>query len=73
MAERPGYANRLRDVVLDELEAGMPVELGEIAPRAGDEIIQTDDGVAFREQAVAQVRTDETGGPRNEMQHLVTF
>ena len=49
------------DVVLDELEARILPQMGDIFPRAGDEIIQADHFVALGQKAVREVGTDETG------------
>ena len=38
-----------------------------IAPRSGDEIVETDHLMAIGQQTVAQMRADESGGPGNEM------
>ncbi len=69
--EAAGDVERSRDVAFDEAEVRVLLEMRQIAARAGDQIVQADDAVAFRQQAVAQMRTDETGGPRNQMFHLL--
>ncbi len=46
----------LADIVLDEAEAGLVGEMGEIGMVAGREVVEADDGVAFGEQRVTKMR-----------------
>ena len=71
MIETPGKFQRLRHVMLNEAEPRVGRQMRQIAPRAGDQIIQAQHAVAVRQQAFAQVGTDEAGGPRNQMFHAL--
>ena len=62
----PFDGERLGDVLLDEAEAGWPSQMSEIGARAGQEIIQRDHRVAFRQKTVAHMRPDEPGGAGND-------
>src|SRR5262249_51436756 len=48
-----------RHVALDELEAPLTVEMGDVLAPAGDEVVEADDLVASAEQRVREVRSDE--------------
>ena len=57
------------DVRLDELEPVVGAGLGEVLGAAPAQIVEPDDGVAVREQAIHQRRTDEAGRPRDQYLH----
>ena len=46
---------RIDDVVLDQLEPRLPLQMGEVAARASDEIVEAQNPRAFGDQPVAQV------------------
>jgi hypothetical protein len=52
---------RIRDVVPHHLETRVFAKMSDIAPAAGEEVVDTDDFVPFPQQALAQVRTQKTG------------
>ena len=53
--------DRERHVVADELEALVIEQMLDIAPGAGEEIVEADDFRALRQQALAQMRAEKTG------------
>ena len=54
------------DVVADELEAPMPQEVAYVVLAAREEVVEAQDVVTFRDQAVAQMGAEKTGPPRDE-------
>ena len=63
----------LDDVGLDELEVVVALGRCEVlaAPRA--EVVDPDDRVTVRQQAIYQRRSDETGRPRDQCAHRLTI
>ena len=57
---------RLDHVMLDQLEAGVAVEMAEVLAAAGEEIVDADDARALGNQAVAQMRADKARPAGNE-------
>ncbi len=57
---------RHRHVVAQQLEARVRHQMQNVLLGAGEEIIQTDDLVAFVQQALAQMRTEETAATRDQ-------
>ncbi len=53
--------NEVRDVVLDEREILVAGEMLDVLEVAGDEIIDRDDAMTFRQQPVGQMRPEKTG------------
>ena len=49
------------DVVLDEVEAPVAEQVGDVARMAGRQVVERDDVVAIGQQPVRQVRADEAG------------
>jgi hypothetical protein len=49
------------DVQLLKGEAGLGLEVGDVAQVAGREIVYTDDGVALAKEAVGKVRAEKPG------------
>jgi hypothetical protein len=64
---------RIGDVVSDERESGIVAELVEVRERAGDEIIDADNFVAFFEKSFAKVGTNETTATGNQSTHQDSF
>ena len=54
--------NELGHVLLDELEAGIPAQVGNVIHPARDEIVDADHAVPARQQQIHQVRAQETRG-----------
>ena len=57
------YVQRKRDVVAQQLEAGMLRQLGDVALGPGVEIVHAQDVAALGRQPLAQVRAEKTGAP----------
>jgi hypothetical protein len=55
-----------RGVVPQHFEAGMRQQMRDIGLRAGKKIIDAQDVLALRDQAVAQMRTKKTGASGDE-------
>ena len=51
----------LGDVVLDELEALVAGEVADVARVAGEQVVERDDRVPVGQQAVGEMRADESG------------
>ena len=49
----------------EELEIGVVFKVGNVLLRAGEQIVDTEDFVAVRKKAVAQVRAEEAGPARH--------
>ena len=56
------HRERLGHIVLDEAETGDSRQVRDVAKRSGEKIVDADDRVVLREQAVTQMRADESGG-----------
>src|SRR5450755_1694784 len=52
---------RKGDVVPHQLEAGMPDEMRDVVLVAGEEVVDAENVVAIRQQAFAEMRTQEAG------------
>ena len=52
--------------MLDQLEAGVAVEMAEVVAAAREEIVDADDARALGNQAVAQMRADKARPAGNE-------
>ena len=57
--------NGLHQIMTDEFEIGPPEEVAHVLFSPGEEIVQAQDVVAFRDQAVTEVGTEETGTAGN--------
>ena len=57
---------RERDIVAHQLEARMGQQMLDVVLAAGEEVVDADDVVAFRNQAIAKVRTEEPGAAGDE-------
>ena len=60
---------RYRDVVLDKGKTRIVREVLEVSPVPGNEVVHTHDPVAVREEAVHQVRPEETRRTGDENSH----
>lgn len=49
----------LDDVLLDEVEAGLVLEVAEIVEGAGAEVVDADDGVVIGQQGIGEVGAEE--------------
>ena len=58
------------DVVADEGEVFVAAEVGDVFGFAGDEVIHADDLVAFFEEEIAEVGTEESGSAGDEYTHV---
>ena len=68
----PVDRHELGDVVLDELELGLPDVL-DVLERPRVEVVDADDPVAELQQVLAKMRAQEAGAPRhNANRHLET-
>jgi hypothetical protein len=63
---RAAEGERLADVMLDEREARMIQKRLDVLEIAGVEIVDADHAMPLLDQAIAQVRSDETGAPGNQ-------
>src|SRR5689334_16072176 len=61
-----GDRERLCYVLFEKLEPRVPGEVLQIRTIAGQQTVERDDGVAVREQTIAQMRSDEARGPGND-------
>src|SRR5258707_15334846 len=55
-----GQKNEIGNVVLDEMEILVAGEMADVGRVAGDEIVDRNDAMTFRQQAIRQVRSQET-------------
>ena len=55
----------VRYVILDELEPGIPGEMGDVGRGPRDEIVDAGDGVAFGDQTITQMRAEESRPTRD--------
>jgi hypothetical protein len=53
--DRPRDRKRLADILLDELETGVYLEMLDVLDVSGDQIIERNDFMPFRNKPVAQV------------------
>jgi len=67
--ERAANVDRRGHIVFDELKGPVLIEMREVALRSGDEIVQGEDRVTFRQQTVTEMRADESSGSGDEMAH----
>ncbi len=67
--ERALELDEVGHVVLDELKAGVALQVGDVRGFARDEVVHPDHAVPLREQPVAQVRAQEPRGPGYEDAH----
>jgi hypothetical protein len=63
----------MRDIASDDIEPIAPGVLRQIRALAGPEVIQDDDVMAGRDQAVDGVRADEPGAAGNNREHARTI
>jgi hypothetical protein len=70
VVDLPRDLEGMRDVRADKLEAGVSEEMGDVLGGAGNEVIDRDDLVALREEAIAKVGADEPGPTGNERPHV---
>ena len=59
-----------RNVGFLQVESGTPGQMRQVGARSGDEIVQRQHFMTIAQQAVAQVRTDESRRPRNQMSQI---
>ena len=52
--------------MLHQREVGFPQQVRDVVAVAAEKVVEADHGMAFRQQAFAQVRTDESGTAGNE-------
>jgi len=64
------HKDKIRYVVPDETESGVPGKVRQIVRTASDEIIHPDDGMSLLNQIIAQMRTQKTRGPSNQYNHI---
>ena len=60
------------DIVLDELEVGIPRQVRDVGDVAREQVVDADDRVAALQQRLGQVGTDEAGcaGDDDSLFHL---
>jgi hypothetical protein len=51
---------RRADILLQKFEAGLVVEMGDVLHPSGQQVVGADDGVAFSQQRIAQMRPDKS-------------
>ncbi|MNT59623.1 hypothetical protein D3C72_1971500 [compost metagenome] len=64
--ERPDDLDGKTDIMPEERERRMPLQVGDVGKRAGDEVVDRDDREPLGQQPVHQVRADEAGAPGDE-------
>ena len=57
----PFYEKVVRDIVVNELEAGISREMGDVIGAARDQVVNTDDRVLFGNKPIAEMRAEKTG------------
>jgi hypothetical protein len=65
-----GDEDEVGDVVLDEAEVLSTGQVGDVLDLPGDQVVNHDDLMAFGEQAITQMGTDEPGTACNQDSHL---
>ena len=60
------HQRRSRHVRLDEGEARVAGQAGDVLARTGHQVVQAGDGVSVGDQAIAHVAPDEAGPPGNQ-------
>ena len=60
---------RVDDIVAHELEAGIADKMLDIRLTTSEEIVEADDFVSLLDQAIAEMRTKESGSAGNEDTH----
>jgi hypothetical protein len=58
------------DIVLHERKASIADQMRDVCARTGEQVVDADDARPFGEEAVAKVRADEAGAPRNQCFHV---
>ena len=53
----------IRDVILDKLKLRIPHQMGNVGRIACNEVVDTDYGVPLSDEAITEMRTEETGSP----------
>ena len=61
VVHRAGDLDEARNVLLDEVEAGMSEQVADVGLSAGDQIVETQDFPAFFDQVIAEVRAEKAG------------
>jgi hypothetical protein len=67
--EWTGDIGVLGDIVPYELKAIVASEMRDVVRAAGDEVIQTDDRMAVAEEAIREMRAEESSGSSYENSH----
>jgi hypothetical protein len=62
----------LADVMLDEREAGVASEVGNVGGTARNEIVEADYRVAVSEKPIDEMGTDKSGGSGDEDMHSIS-
>jgi 3-hydroxyacyl-CoA dehydrogenase len=79
VVERSWHMDEVADVLVEELELLQREKVLEVPQVAGDEIVHPDHFIAFADEAIAEVRTEEAGGAGDqdawhiELSHSVHF
>ena len=58
--------NEIGNVVLDEFVVFVPGQMPNVRVAAGDEIVDRDDAMTFRQEPVGQMRPQKTGPPSDD-------
>ncbi len=61
VVDRPRDLERIRDVLEDELEVAALEQVGDVLALAGDQVVDRDDRHPLREEALAEVGSEESG------------
>src|SRR5439155_11377385 len=67
--EWPLHLDEVGDVVQDQLKVRVALQVIEVRPAPGDEVVHPNHPVAEREQAVAEMRAEKPGGAGYEDAH----
>ena len=71
-ADLAGDVDEVRHVAVDHPEPRLAHKMGHVVGRAGRQVVQTDDLVAREQQAVAEMRPEESGPSRHDRpSHLI--
>ena len=71
LIERAGHIDVVGHVVLDESEARLADQVGNVVRRAGQEVVHADDLVPLCQEPIAQVRAQEAGRAGNQDAHVL--
>ena len=69
---RSGQVEKLGDILLDEGECPMASQVGDVVDRSRDEIVDHNNPMAFSQEQVHEMGTEETSATRHQVGVLLT-